>query len=77
MVHIYLIWELSGSEREKILDAMRHWENKTCIRFYPGLNGPYGGILYFRGEWWVHSNNNYSVYRLVNVLELYTHIVTI
>ena len=37
-------------EREKIYDAMRHWENKTCIRFYRGYNGIYGGILYIRGQ---------------------------
>jgi len=41
---------LSDAEKEKILDAMRHWEEKTCIRFYPGIDVPYGGILYFRGQ---------------------------
>ena len=24
-----------ASEREKIFDAMQHWEESTCIRFYP------------------------------------------
>ena len=23
------------SEREQIFDALRHWEESTCIRFYP------------------------------------------
>ena len=32
-----------------ILDAMRHWEEKTCIRFHPGLNGSYGGVRFFQG----------------------------
>ena len=39
-----------ASEREKIYDAMRHWEEKTCIRFHPGTNGREGGILFFRGS---------------------------
>ena len=32
-----------------ILDAMRHWEEKTCIRFHQGLNGTDGGVKFIQG----------------------------
>ena len=48
---MHFLWStFTEPEKEKIYDAMRHWENKTCIRFYQGYNGIYGGILYFRGS---------------------------
>ena len=37
------------SEKEKILNGMRHWEEKTCIRFHPRWNGS-GGVLFYRGS---------------------------
>ena len=35
-------------ERERILDALRHFEEKTCIRFHPRQNGS-GGVFFQRG----------------------------
>ena len=40
-----------AAEREKILDAMRHWEENTCIRFHPvpTRSMSYGGVYFIRG----------------------------
>ena len=37
------------TEREKILDAMRHWEENTCIRFHP-IPNMRSGVLFFKGS---------------------------
>ena len=35
-------------QKETVLDAMRHWEADTCIRFHPRPSH-LGGVLFFRG----------------------------
>ena len=46
---LYYITHYIDSESEKILDAMRHWENKTCIRFHSVTNMQ-SGVLFMKGS---------------------------
>lgn len=49
-VYVHVAYYVAA-EREKILDAMRHWEENTCIRFHPRLLAHMvSGVLFMRGN---------------------------
>jgi len=68
MLYIQLVCYVVA-EREKILDAMRHWEENTCTRFHPvAISSKYQCFLH--GVFFTREEGMLAIYFLILAIPL-------